>query len=136
MDNTILMLHPLSFSEGEEFSLVPAYFRDQSPLPHNVPSPSDDSCDRPKKRLKTTAAQVAYMEDWFKKDPLPTRVQREKMVQQLGGVTLRQVEVWFQNRRAKHKKTLTSPQSPVATTTPPLTSAHVKPTKSSKSNSL
>lgn len=59
----------------------------------------------PRKRLKTTSEQNQMLEEWFLKEPLPPRKLREEMVQKLDGtVSLRQLEVWFQNRRAKQKK--------------------------------
>lgn len=79
-DNIILMLHPLSFTKCDESELVPAtrYHTQstitssyapiiaKSPASRKVPSSVEDD-KTPKKRLKTTAAQVAYMEEWFKK---------------------------------------------------------------------
>lgn len=59
----------------------------------------------PRKRLKTTSEQINMLEEWFLKEPLPPRKVREEMVLRLdNSVSLRQLEVWFQNRRAKQKK--------------------------------
>lgn len=93
--------------------LVPSSRRSISPP--TSPVPQDINIDigkdeqfpppPPRKRLKTTTDQVSQLEEWFQKEPLPARKLREEMVAQLDySISLRQLEVWFQNRRAKQKK--------------------------------
>lgn len=124
--DTILMLHPLNPKLLDPSCLLPlattpTYAKHPvkaSPRAHRVPhtptpsTPPSSPCvddagadGPPRKRLKTTAEQINMLEEWFLREPLPTRKVREEMVQKLDGVvSLRQLEVWFQNRRAKQKK--------------------------------
>lgn len=132
--DTILMLHPLNPKLLDPscylpLTPTPALSKSKHPLtktsprPHKVPRSStppstpstpttpaahaqdNDAENTPRKRLKTTADQISMLEEWFQREPLPPRKVREEMVLKLdGAVSLRQLEVWFQNRRAKQKK--------------------------------
>ncbi|KAJ3127940.1 hypothetical protein HK101_005494, partial [Irineochytrium annulatum] len=64
---------------------------------------------RPK--CKTTNEQVAILWAAFEKDMRPSKEVREELALKLG-MSPRAVQVWFQNRRAKHKEGNTKP--PVA----------------------
>jgi len=57
-----------------------------------------------KKRKKKTAEQLSELEKEFSCNPLPSKDIREQLGDSLG-LSAREVQVWFQNRRAKVKKT-------------------------------
>ncbi|WUR04812.1 homeobox domain-containing protein 3 [Vairimorpha necatrix] len=56
-----------------------------------------------KHRKRTTKAQLKVLEKTFEVCPRPDSCMRKKLGDQLS-MTPRCVQVWFQNRRAKHKK--------------------------------
>ncbi|KAK8847347.1 hypothetical protein IAR55_005204 [Kwoniella newhampshirensis] len=55
-----------------------------------------------KHRRRTTPEQLKVLEYWYDINPKPDNALREQLAQQLG-MTKRNVQVWFQNRRAKMK---------------------------------
>ncbi|TYJ51403.1 hypothetical protein B9479_008025 [Cryptococcus floricola] len=55
-----------------------------------------------KHRRRTTPDQLKVLEFWFEINPKPDNQLREQLAAQLG-MTKRNVQVWFQNRRAKVK---------------------------------
>ncbi|WVQ76115.1 hypothetical protein IAR50_005758 [Cryptococcus sp. DSM 104548] len=55
-----------------------------------------------KHRRRTTPEQLKVLEFWFEINPKPDNQLREQLAAQLG-MTKRNVQVWFQNRRAKVK---------------------------------
>ncbi|CAI5466373.1 unnamed protein product [Closterium sp. Yama58-4] len=55
-----------------------------------------------KKKMRLTREQLTMLEDFFKKHPHLTPRQKAGLAKSLG-VRVRQVEVWFQNRRARTK---------------------------------
>ncbi|CAI7816670.1 unnamed protein product [Closterium sp. NIES-53] len=55
-----------------------------------------------KKKMRLTREQLSMLEDFFKKHPHLTPRQKAGLAKSLG-VRVRQVEVWFQNRRARTK---------------------------------
>lgn len=58
-----------------------------------------DSC---RKKLRLTKEQSAMLEDSFKLHPSLNPVQKQELAQRLN-LKPRQIEVWFQNRRARKK---------------------------------
>ncbi|KAK9471868.1 uncharacterized protein V1510DRAFT_419237, partial [Dipodascopsis tothii] len=56
------------------------------------------------KRFRLTHAQTRFLMSEFAKQPHPDAAQRERLVAQIPGLSTRQVQVWFQNRRAKLKR--------------------------------
>ena len=54
-------------------------------------------------RWNVTAAQLAILEDVYVKEAYPSVEVRGSLANHLG-ITTRQVQVWFQNRRSKAKK--------------------------------
>ncbi|GAA5950060.1 hypothetical protein JCM21900_001380 [Sporobolomyces salmonicolor] len=57
----------------------------------------------PKRRRRTTPAELAILEDEFRKNSRPDQGERGRIAQRLG-MTCRAVQVWYQNRRQKEKK--------------------------------
>ncbi|GAA5870461.1 hypothetical protein JCM1840_004730 [Sporobolomyces johnsonii] len=57
----------------------------------------------PKRRRRTTPAELAILEDEFRKNSRPDQGERGRIAQRLG-MTGRAVQVWYQNRRQKEKK--------------------------------
>ncbi|KAL7420680.1 hypothetical protein Q5752_004631 [Cryptotrichosporon argae] len=55
-----------------------------------------------KHRRRTTPEQLKVLEQWFEQNPRPDNATREHLAALLG-ITKRNVQVWFQNRRAKIK---------------------------------
>lgn len=58
--------------------------------------------DRKSKRKRKTPRQLAILESEFGKNQMPNKEMRERLGQSLG-LTSRQVQIWFQNKRAKVK---------------------------------
>ncbi|KAI8847937.1 Homeodomain-like protein, partial [Chytridium lagenaria] len=50
------------------------------------------------KRRRTTKDELDVLEAFFTKTPLPTSAERQQLAETTG-MTLRAVQVWFQNRR-------------------------------------
>eukprot|EP01113_Clastostelium_recurvatum_P024311 TRINITY_DN2902_c0_g1_i1.p1 TRINITY_DN2902_c0_g1~~TRINITY_DN2902_c0_g1_i1.p1 ORF type:complete len:735 (+),score=223.44 TRINITY_DN2902_c0_g1_i1:213-2207(+) len=99
---------------------------------------AEQAASSKKRRLKTTPDQVNFLESIFAQDPSPSKVTRDKISEKLNSispksdaVSARQVEVWFQNRRAKDKKTPKMNRSPSSSSSTPVTcSTPLRPTSS------
>ena len=52
-----------------------------------------------KRRRRTSPAELALLENHFKRNPLPSQVERANIAVQVG-MTNRATQVWFQNRRS------------------------------------
>ncbi|BGO97888.1 hypothetical protein NBRC10513v2_001885 [Rhodotorula toruloides] len=61
----------------------------------------------PKRRRRTTPAELAQLEHSFALNPRPDPIERARIAERLG-MTARAVQVWYQNRRQKEKKDSTS----------------------------
>jgi hypothetical protein len=76
----------------------------------NIGSPKKESDDdeeeisQPKKRQRTTPEQLEVLEKVYEKEKLPGSDLRKELAQKLK-MTPRRVQVWFQNKRAKEKRT-------------------------------
>ncbi|GAA5999312.1 homeobox domain-containing protein [Rhodotorula paludigena] len=57
----------------------------------------------PKKRRRTTPAELAILEHEFRVNARPDPLERARIAERLG-MTARAVQVWYQNRRQKEKK--------------------------------
>ncbi|KAI8325114.1 Homeodomain-like protein, partial [Martensiomyces pterosporus] len=55
-----------------------------------------------KHRRRTTKEQLLILESTFKTSPKPSSDVRKSLAGQLG-MSAREVQIWFQNRRAKQK---------------------------------
>ncbi|GAP84083.2 putative homeobox domain-containing protein [Rosellinia necatrix] len=59
---------------------------------------------RKQKRFRLTHQQTRFLTTEFVKQPHPDAAHRERLSRQIPGLSPRQVQVWFQNRRAKIKR--------------------------------
>ncbi|GAA5908402.1 hypothetical protein JCM6882_007927 [Rhodosporidiobolus microsporus] len=57
----------------------------------------------PKRRRRTTPAELAILESEYRSNPRPDPLERARIAERLG-MTARAVQVWYQNRRQKEKK--------------------------------
>ncbi|KAJ1951801.1 hypothetical protein EC988_003900, partial [Linderina pennispora] len=64
-------------------------------------------------RRRTTKEQLFRLENVFKDDPKPVAEIRKVLSDELG-MTTREVQIWFQNRRAKQKNQVKKPEDTVA----------------------
>lgn len=53
-------------------------------------------------RRRIPPQQAKHLEESFEKNPLPDRSERERLVS-ITGLKMRNIQIWFQNRRAKRK---------------------------------
>ncbi|CAL4890016.1 unnamed protein product [Urochloa decumbens] len=65
-------------------------------------SPTSDAGDGGRKKLRLTAAQAAMLEDSFRAHNILSHAEKQDLARRVG-LSARQVEVWFQNRRARTK---------------------------------
>jgi len=63
----------------------------------------NDNDNQPKKRQRTSAAQLDVLEKVYQKEKLPSSDLRKELAEKLK-MTPRRVQVWFQNKRAKEKR--------------------------------
>ncbi|GAM87994.1 hypothetical protein ANO11243_060230 [Dothideomycetidae sp. 11243] len=75
--------------EGEDRPLTAAEIRQQK---------------RKMKRFRLSHTQTRYLMGEFARDAHPDAAHRERLSQEIPGLSPRQVQVWFQNRRAKLKR--------------------------------
>lgn len=75
--------------EGENSSLTPA---------------ERAAARRKMKRFRLTHQQTRFLMSEFAKQPHPDAAHRERLSREIPGLSSRQVQVWFQNRRAKIKR--------------------------------
>ncbi|KAM4056223.1 homeobox domain-containing protein [Hirsutella rhossiliensis] len=59
---------------------------------------------RKMKRFRLTHQQTRFLMSEFAKQPHPDAAHRERLSREIPGLSPRQVQVWFQNRRAKIKR--------------------------------
>lgn len=71
---------------------------------HGVKLPGDDDdLLNKKKRQRTSPDQLAILEQIFQTDKMPNQQTRVQLADQLG-MSSRRVQIWFQNKRAKVKR--------------------------------
>jgi len=64
---------------------------------------TEPALQRLKKRHRKTEYQLRVLEEQFLLNPLPNKTVRDELGKKLG-LTTRQVQIWFQNRRAKTRQ--------------------------------
>ncbi|KAK4703583.1 hypothetical protein P7C70_g2628, partial [Phenoliferia sp. Uapishka_3] len=84
----------------------------------NAFTPSSQNPLIPKRRRRTTQAELAILEQEFSINPLPTQAERAKLALRVG-MTGRATQVWFQNRRQKEKREAGSYQGGTGSGTTP-----------------
>ncbi|RGP62086.1 homeobox-leucine zipper protein roc3 [Fusarium sporotrichioides] len=68
-------------------------------------TPAERAAARRKmKRFRLTHQQTRFLMSEFAKQPHPDAAHRERLSREIPGLSSRQVQVWFQNRRAKIKR--------------------------------
>jgi len=90
-------------------------------LPLGTSVHSAESLAHKKKRQRTSPEQLAILEQIFQTDKMPNQQTRVQLADQLG-MSSRRVQIWFQNKRAKVKRSVSrssdgidipSPSSPL-----------------------
>ncbi|ENH64477.1 Homeobox-leucine zipper protein ROC3 [Fusarium oxysporum f. sp. cubense race 1] len=72
---------------------------------HSAQTPAERAAARRKmKRFRLTHQQTRFLMSEFAKQPHPDAAHRERLSREIPGLSSRQVQVWFQNRRAKIKR--------------------------------
>jgi len=87
----------VSTSSGDAMNLASP---ETSPLKRR--SRSRSAADSKTKRKRKTPEQLSILEREFEANPMPNKDVRDHLSQHLG-LTSRQVQIWFQNKRAKVK---------------------------------
>lgn len=70
---------------------------------NGVKIPDQDDLLNKKKRVRTTPDQLEILERRFQTDKMPNQQTRVQLADQLG-MSSRRVQIWFQNKRAKVKR--------------------------------
>ncbi|KAK7417995.1 hypothetical protein QQZ08_011431 [Neonectria magnoliae] len=95
-------LHSTKSDEDDEFD-------DEDVLDGEGEHPSQTAAERTAarrkmKRFRLTHQQTRFLMSEFAKQPHPDAAHRERLSREIPGLSPRQVQVWFQNRRAKIKR--------------------------------
>jgi len=77
-------------------------------LPSSPLEEGSDSLNK-KKRQRTSPEQLAILEQIFQTDKMPNQQTRVHLADQLG-MSSRRVQIWFQNKRAKVKRSASKPE--------------------------
>jgi len=79
----------------------------QMPMPMQgmqpVPPPSEPEDDKSRWQIRPGSKALAVLEQVYRLDPFPGMEARRELARQLN-VTVRQVQVWFQNKRQRQRK--------------------------------
>ncbi|MCJ1281247.1 hypothetical protein MMC26_000565 [Xylographa opegraphella] len=92
--------------DEEEESAIAAAEQDDDLTGDDVPRTAAErrAEKRKMKRFRLTHNQTRFLMSEFARQPHPDAAQRERLSRDIPGLTARQVQVWFQNRRAKLKR--------------------------------
>ncbi|KAF2487769.1 hypothetical protein BDY17DRAFT_17733 [Neohortaea acidophila] len=83
---------------------------DESTAPRTVTVAELREHKRRSQRFRLTHSQTRYLMSEFAKQSHPDTAHRERLSREIPGLTPRQVQVWFQNRRAKMRRLTTDDQ--------------------------
>ncbi|KFA68197.1 hypothetical protein S40285_01565 [Stachybotrys chlorohalonatus IBT 40285] len=97
---------PLKEEEEEEEDLVDEDMLDGDNDNGGPPQTAAEraAARRKMKRFRLTHQQTRFLMSEFAKQPHPDAAHRERLSREIPGLSPRQVQVWFQNRRAKIKR--------------------------------
>jgi hypothetical protein len=97
---------------GKSLSPVSSMVEEDSDEDDTSDSGTKDSqaSGRKKKRHRTTPEQLRTLEETYEREKMPNQELRERLAKKLG-MTPRRVQIWFQNKRAKEKRSKPSPRS-------------------------
>ncbi|KAJ3138049.1 hypothetical protein HDU90_001525 [Geranomyces variabilis] len=70
--------------------------------PASIKASIDEKNEPKKRRSRTSSTTLWLLQEAFDRDPMPTAEQRAQLAE-AAGMSVRNVQVWFQNRRAKTK---------------------------------
>ncbi|KAJ3176499.1 hypothetical protein HDU87_005193 [Geranomyces variabilis] len=70
--------------------------------PASIKASIDEKNEPRKRRSRTSSSTLWLLQEAFDRDPMPTAEQRAQLAE-AAGMSVRNVQVWFQNRRAKTK---------------------------------
>eukprot|EP00029_Vermamoeba_vermiformis_P011487 TRINITY_DN6327_c0_g1_i2.p1 TRINITY_DN6327_c0_g1~~TRINITY_DN6327_c0_g1_i2.p1 ORF type:complete len:325 (+),score=46.67 TRINITY_DN6327_c0_g1_i2:244-1218(+) len=98
--------------QGKTLSPVSSMMEEDSDEDDSSDSGTKDSqaSGRKKKRHRTTPEQLRTLEETYEREKMPNQELRERLAKRLG-MTPRRVQIWFQNKRAKEKRSKPSPRS-------------------------
>ncbi|PSS00763.1 hypothetical protein BD289DRAFT_458359 [Coniella lustricola] len=77
---------------------------DEADGAHEMTPAERTAARRKMKRFRLTHQQTRFLMSEFAKQPHPDAAHRERLSREIPGLSPRQVQVWFQNRRAKIKR--------------------------------
>jgi hypothetical protein len=78
-----------------------------------LPTTEEENDLNKKKRQRTSPDQLAILEQIFQTDKMPNQQTRVQLADQLG-MSSRRVQIWFQNKRAKVKRSVSKPDGECA----------------------
>ncbi|KAJ3067496.1 hypothetical protein HDU98_009283 [Podochytrium sp. JEL0797] len=112
-----------AFAEETSAFALPFFGRGNATLCSTVENMADGPPiplrkDGRRKRVHPTSHQLAMLEDAFNKNPLPTKLDREAICAKVN-INSRSVQIWFQNQRAKMRRSEVLNVTPPATRPPP-----------------
>ncbi|MCJ1466742.1 hypothetical protein MMC07_005362 [Pseudocyphellaria aurata] len=89
----------------EEYPMTASDVDDQAFEGDEGKSPAEIRAEKRKmKRFRLTHSQTRFLQSEFARQAHPDAAQRERLSREIPGLSPRQVQVWFQNRRAKLKR--------------------------------
>ncbi|KAF3770955.1 hypothetical protein M406DRAFT_336503 [Cryphonectria parasitica EP155] len=90
--------------QEEDDELIDDDDMDEVDVTHEMTPAERTAARRKMKRFRLTHQQTRFLMSEFAKQPHPDAAHRERLSREIPGLSPRQVQVWFQNRRAKIKR--------------------------------
>ncbi|MCJ1271693.1 hypothetical protein MMC22_011598 [Lobaria immixta] len=89
----------------EDYPMIASDVEDHAFEGDDAKSPAEVRAEKRKmKRFRLTHSQTRFLQSEFARQAHPDAAQRERLSREIPGLSPRQVQVWFQNRRAKLKR--------------------------------